>query len=68
MVSLAVLLGLCSIVAPGCARSVHAFHRARHTALPVEAERDGVRRRYPTRRCRRAVDVSSPRITFGKAN
>ena len=67
VVSLAVLLGLCFIIALGCVRSVHAFQRARHTALLVEAERDGVRYHYPTRRCGRNIDVYVPASTLSKA-
>ena len=67
MVSLAVLLGLCFIIALGCVRGVHAFQRAHHTALLADAERDGVCYHYPTRRCGRAVDVYHPASTLIKA-
>ncbi len=60
VLSLAALFGLCFVMALGCIKSLHAFQRARHTALLADAERDGVRYHYPTRPCGRAVDVYYP--------
>jgi hypothetical protein len=60
VLSLVALFGPCFVLALGCVTSLHAFRRARHTALLVEAEHAGVRCHYSKRRDGRAVDVYNP--------
>lgn len=67
VLSLVALFGLCFVIALGCVKSVRVFRRAGHTTLLIEAERDGVRFHYPTRRCGRAIDVYHPARGIRKA-